>query len=124
MKMFISDFSIKSEHDLEEAVESIAEHIERDIESCPYFRRAKKATERMIRFLMKHLKVTDLPTGKRAQWVNKLAKELYDIMKSETSIEDLEDFVEDTIEDFAREVEHYFEEINRIEQTYNKNGGI
>jgi len=55
LKMFMSDFGIKSEHDLERAVEDIAEHVERDLESCPYYRRARKATERMMRFAMKHL---------------------------------------------------------------------
>jgi len=45
-------------------------------------------------------------------------------MKSENSIDDLEDFAEDAIEDFMKEVEHYFQDIERIEQTYNKKGGI
>lgn len=63
--MVFKDFGIKSREDLFRMVVQIANRVEDDIENCPFFRRAKKAAERMLRFQMKSLEVSDLPTGKR-----------------------------------------------------------
>lgn len=67
---------------------------------------------------MKNIQVTDLPTGKRMEWVNDLTRRLYDIMKSETSVEDLHEFVGDVVEDFLREVVQYTMRVNAIEESY------
>lgn len=104
VKMVMKDFDITDIEDLQRAVETIGERVVDDIESCPYYRRSRKAVERLLRFAMKNIQVTDLPTGKRMQWVNDLTRRLYDIMKSETSVEDLHEFVGDVVEDFLREV--------------------
>ena len=124
MKMVMKDFGIHSEKDLMQAAEKIAHRLESDMENCPYFQRMRKAVERMLRYAMKHVEVSDLPTGKRMEWVNDLSKQLYTIMKSETSVRDLEDFAEDIIEDTLHEVGRWMEEADRVEQKWNKNGGI
>merc|ERR1719263_7608 len=40
-------------------------------------------------------------------------------MKSETNVEDLEEFAGDMIEDAFRGLNRYFEEVEEIEQKYN-----
>jgi len=124
IKMVMNDFGIHSEKDLEKAVMAIGNHVMDDIESCPYFRRLRVSIERMARYAMKHIKVTDLPTGKRMEWVNQLTHEIYDIMKDENSIERLHDFAGDLIEEFVEETEHWMHDAERYEQTFNKKGGI
>lgn len=59
--MVFEDFGIKTEKDLLDAAMKIANRVENDMENCPYFRRMQKAVERMMRFAMKNIKVTDLP---------------------------------------------------------------
>lgn len=56
------------------------------MENCPYFRRMRKAVERMLRYAMKNVNVSDLPEGKRVAWVNDLSKRLYDIIDSGDSV--------------------------------------
>lgn len=65
MKMIMKDFGIKSFHDLERAVEKVGMHIYKDVRRCPYFRRMRKGVERMVRFAMRNVRVSDLPKGKR-----------------------------------------------------------
>merc|ERR1712228_556575 len=67
---------------------------------------------------MRNVEVSDLPTGKRAEWVNDLTRRLYDIMKSETSVEDLHEFIGETVEDFLREVVQYHMRVDAIQQKY------
>lgn len=82
IKMVMKDFNIKNEHDLEKAFEKVVMHVGKDLASCPYFRRSRMAAERMLRFAMKSLKISDLPYGRRERWVNDIAKKLYRTMIS------------------------------------------
>ena len=65
--MVMNDFGIKSEKDLERAVEDIAERIGEKLEDNHYLERAHLAAERVVRYLAKNLKISDLPKGKRMQ---------------------------------------------------------
>lgn len=75
----------------------------------------------MIRFAMKNVDISDLPKGKRMEWVNDLTRRLYDITKSETSVEDLHEFIGDVVGDFLEEADDYFRKVEAIEQKYNPN---
>jgi hypothetical protein len=70
---------------------------------------------------MKNVDISDLPKGKRMEWVNDLARRLYDITKSETSVEDLHEFIGDVVGDFLEEAHDYFSKVEAIEQKYNPN---
>lgn len=124
IKQLMADLEITDVKQLEKIVETIAMRVGQDMESCPYFRRMHKAVERFLRFAMKNVEITDLPTGKRMEWVNHLTKQLYDIMKSENNVEDLEEFLGEIVHDALREIEYHVEDMNRREQKFNKNGGI
>ena len=100
--MVMKDFGIKSENDLVDAVIKIAERIGEDVENCPFYRRSRLAGERMLRYAMKRLKVSDLPQRVRVKWVNSLARKLKSIMTSSNNVEQLEDFVGEILEDFLR----------------------
>jgi hypothetical protein len=121
LHMIMKDFEIESPEDLARAVETIGSRVAEDIESCPYYQRSRKATERMIRFAMKNVDISDLPKGKRMEWVNDLTRRLYDITKSETSVEDLHEFIGEVVGDFLEETEDYFRRVEAIEQKYNPN---
>ena len=123
-KMIMKDFGITSERDLETAMMKLADGLEGMVENDPYFQRARKAGERVLRYAMDHIEVTDLPTGKRMQWVNQLAGELVRIMQSDDSVQELHEFIEDSADELFDEMMQYGEEVERIEQTFNKNGGL
>jgi len=61
--MVMKDLDIHSEKDLENAVERIANRVEKDLDSCPYYRRTRLAGERMLRYAMKSLKIRNLPNS-------------------------------------------------------------
>jgi hypothetical protein len=120
ISMVMNDFGIKSENDLVDAVMRIAERVGEDVENCPFYRRSRLAGERMLRYAMKSLKVSDLEVSheKRAKWINDLALKLKSIMASSNSVEQLENFVGHILEDFLREVGHYVERVDQLEQAY------
>jgi len=124
LKMIMDDFNIHSEKDLEKAVEKIAMHIGKDLAGCPYYRRARLSGERMVRYAMKNVKISDLPKGARMSWVNGIAEDLRNIFRGQNNVEDLEKYVARYVEEFLHEVGRYLQEVEKIEQTYNKNGGI
>ena len=124
IKMVMKDFNIKNEHDLERAFEKIVRHVGKDIASCPYFRRSEMAAERMLRFAMKSLKISDLPWSRRERWVNDVAKKLYRTIVSQNRVHDLEKLVGRAVHDVFHELEDYMEDVEREEQKYNKHGGI
>jgi len=114
-KMIMKDFGITSERDLETAMMKVADGLEGMVENDPYFQRARKAGERVLRYAMDHIEVTDLPTGKRMQWVNQLAGELVRIMNSDDSIQELHEFIEDSADELFDELMQYGQEVERIE---------
>jgi hypothetical protein len=120
----MADLQINSVHDLEEVVEKVGTRVVGDIQSCPYFRRIRKAAERFLRFAMKNIDVSDLPEGQRMSCVNDLARRLDDILKSENNVQDLHEFIGEVAEDALREVEGYMMKVEAVEQQYNTNGGI
>jgi len=79
--------------------------------------RAHLAAERVMRTLAQSIKISDLPTGKRMQWVNELAKDLNDIMQSEDPANGAQDFVEDVLEEFVNDVERWMIRVEAIEQS-------
>jgi len=70
------------------------------------------------------LKVSDFPRSLRVPWVNRLVHRLRKIMESKNSPQELERFIVRTVGKAVHELGEYIEEVEKIEQTYNKNGGI
>jgi len=72
----------------------------------------------MVRAACKNVKIGDLPTGQRMEWVNGLAKNLNDVMKSGRPVRSIERMTGKAIHDVLQEIEKYAKAIDKIEQGY------
>jgi hypothetical protein len=124
MKTVLKDFGINTKEDFRKAARIMGHAIEEGIENCPMLPRVRKAAERLFRFYASKLEITDLPTGKRMRWVNELVKKLYSVMQDEEPVRQLYRMLDRVEHDVERSVSHYMRDAERMEQKFNKNGGI
>jgi len=112
-KMFVEDISGID-------FRGIDENMRAELKTCPLFKRSRKVAQRFVREICRRVEVKDLPEGKRKQWVNDLASELYRIMKSDRPLRKLHNSIEDVLQGFEKETMRYLEKYERIEQEIGK----
>ena len=91
-----------------------------ELKTCPLLQRSRKVAQRFVREVCRRVEVKDLPEGKRKQWVNDLASELYRIMKSDRPVRKLHNAIEDVLQGFEKETMRYLERAERMEQEMGK----
>jgi len=122
--MVLNDFGIHDEKSFHDAMRALGEFGEDAIENCPYLPRARKAAERLIRYWAKAVQVGDLPHGTRKRWVNELTAGIYKAMKSDDPIPMLYKFLDHAADNVGSAIYHHMKQVEKMEQKYNKNGGI
>ena len=75
-----------------------------------------KTVERMVRAVCKNLEITDLPTGPREMWVNRITSKLYKIMHAGDPIPDLESFILHELMPKYHSMQNWMYRINKIEE--------
>jgi len=124
MKTVLKDFGINTKDDFRKAVRIMGHAIEEGIENCPMLPRVRKAAERLIRFYASKLEISDLPEGKRMRWVNELVKNLYNAMQDDEPVRQLYRMLRNVERNVEYRVSRYMRDAEKMEQKFNKNGGI
>jgi len=97
-------------------IEGAMRRMEEAAGTCPLHERLRKVSERLVRAMCKNLNVDDLPTGKRKQWVNDLAGELYNIMKSGRPVRKLHHAIEDVVQGAIKKFVRFETMIDKMER--------
>jgi hypothetical protein len=111
----LATFDITDEESFERNFGGAMMKLERRVESCPFVQRLEKTCDRFIRAACKEVRVADLPTGQRMQWVNELTQELYEIMQMGDPVSGVEDFVDDVLEDIFHQIARYMQTVDQME---------
>jgi len=117
LKMIIED---TKDFDPEEALEQAGEKMR----LCPRFQRLRKTIERVVREICRDVEVADLPTGRRMEWVNRLARDIHHTMKSDEPVRGIYRDIEPSLRRHFRELERWVEEADRMERNMKKNGAF